>query len=141
MSAVSDSGPGQHAPGNAMGDPGEIARYRDRASELMRLLLDALAVAPGQPRTLPQIERELGWPPRRIASVLGGAGRLRLTEFAGRRPYRFREPAQASSGRWEMWMDTVQADAIRAAREDDGGNPAERRAQAWTPATRGTNPA
>ena len=31
---------GQHAPENAMTDPGEIARFHDRCSDLMRELLD-----------------------------------------------------------------------------------------------------
>src|SRR5688572_2813283 len=82
--------PAQHAPQNAMTDPGEIERFHDRCSDLMRELLGALADAPDRPRTFPQIEDALGWPHRRIASVLGGVSRMRHTEFAGRRPYRFR---------------------------------------------------
>ena len=74
----------EHAPQNAMEDPGEIARFHDRCSDLMRELLDALAQAPDQPRPFPQIEDAMGWPRRRIASVLGGVSRLRHTEFAGR---------------------------------------------------------
>jgi hypothetical protein len=105
----------EHAPQNAMDDPGEIARFYDRCSDLMRELLDELAAAPGRPRPFPEIEDELGWPRRRIASVLGGAGRLRLTEFGGRRPYRFQDERQSASGRWEMWMDEAQAEAVRAA--------------------------
>jgi hypothetical protein len=79
----------QHAAHNAMEDPGEIARFHDRCSDLMRELLEALATAPDQPRPFPVVEDQLGWPHRRIASVLGGVSRLRLTEFEGRRPYRF----------------------------------------------------
>src|SRR3712207_7227138 len=41
----------QHAPENAMTDPGEVARFYDRCSDLMRELLDALAEAPDQPRS------------------------------------------------------------------------------------------
>jgi hypothetical protein len=96
-----------------MEDPGEIARFHDRCSDLMRALLDALAEAPGRPRTFPEIEDALGWPRRRIASVLGGVAHLRQTEFAGRRPYRLRDERQAPSGRWEMWMDATQARAVR----------------------------
>jgi hypothetical protein len=81
----------------------------------MRELLDALADAPDRPRTFPEIERALGWPRRRIASVLGGVAHLRQTEFAGRRPYRLRDERQSTSGRWEMWMDADQARAVRAA--------------------------
>jgi hypothetical protein len=103
----------QHAPKNGMEDPGEIARFHDRCSDLMRALLDALAEAPDLPRTFPEIEDALGWPHRRIASVLGGVAHLRQTEFAGRRPYRLRDERQAPSGRWEMWMDATQARAIR----------------------------
>jgi hypothetical protein len=82
----------------------------------MRHLLSALADTPDRPRTFPQIEDAIGWPHRRIASVLGGAGRLRQTEFGGRRPYRFHDERRSASGRWEMWMDGAQARAVRAAR-------------------------
>jgi len=105
----------QHAPHNAMLDPGEIERFYDRCSDLMRELLDALAAAPDRPRPFGDIEDAMGWPRRRIASVLGGAGRLRLTEFGGRRPYRFHDERHAPSGRWEMWMDRDQARAVGAA--------------------------
>ena len=90
---------------NAMDDPGEIARFHDRCSDLMRELLEALAAAPDRPRTFPDIEDALGWPHRRIAAVLGGVSHLRHTEFGGRRPYRFLDDRRAPSGRWEMWMD------------------------------------
>jgi hypothetical protein len=108
----------QHAPHNAMTDPGEIARFYDRCSELMRELLGALAAAPDRPRTFPEIEDALGWPRRRIASVLGGVARLRQMEFGGRRPYRFHDAKHAPSGRWELWMDAEQARAVRAASRD-----------------------
>jgi hypothetical protein len=65
-----------------MSSPGEIARFHDRCSDLMRELLAALAEAPDQPRTFPEIEDALRWPRRRIASVLGGVSHLRHTEFA-----------------------------------------------------------
>jgi hypothetical protein len=105
----------QHAPHNAMDDPGEIAAFYDHCSDLMRELLDALAAAPDQPRPFPEIEDSMGWPRRRIASVLGGASHMRHTLFAGRRPYRFKGPRQAASGRWEMWSDSNQAEAIKEA--------------------------
>ena len=108
----------EHAPHNAMTDPGEIARFHDRCSDLMRELLDGLADAPDMPRTFPAIEEAIGWPRRRIASVLGGVSHLRHAEFAGRRPYRFHDERQARSGRWEMWMDAAQAQAVRSARGD-----------------------
>ena len=82
----------------------------------MRELLDALAHSPDRHRTFPQIEDAMGWPRRRIASVLGGVSHLRHTEFAGGRPYRFQDEHQSASGRWEMWMDGTQARAVRAAR-------------------------
>jgi hypothetical protein len=104
----------EHAPHNALTDPGEIARFYDRCSDLMRELLEGLAAAPGRPRSFPEIEDALGWPHRRIASVLGGVYRLRTAEFAGRRPYRFHDSHQARSGRWELWMDDAQARAVRA---------------------------
>jgi hypothetical protein len=96
-----------------MDDPEEVARFHDRCSDLMRRLLDALAETPDQPRTFPDIEDSIGWPRRRIASVLGGVSHLRHTEFGGRRPYRFLDERNSASGRWEMWMDGAQARAIR----------------------------
>ena len=98
-----------------MDDPAEIARFHDRCSELMRALLDELAATPQQPRPFPAIEDAISWPRRRIASVLGGVSHLRHTEFGGRRPFHFFEPAQSASGRWELWMDGAQSRAIRAA--------------------------
>jgi hypothetical protein len=108
----------EHAPENAMAEPEEIARFYDRCSEKMRELLDELAAMPDQPRTFPSIEDAIGWPHRRIASVLGGACHLRRLEFSGRRPYHFREPRAAASRRWEMWMDRAQAEAVRVEREE-----------------------
>jgi len=95
---------------------GEIARFYDRCSALMRELLDGLAEAPDRPRPFPQIEDAIGWPRRRIASVLGGACRMRVMEFEGRRPYHFREPRHAESRRWELWMDGRQACVVQAER-------------------------
>ena len=62
----------EHAAQNAMEEPGEIARFHDRCSDLMRELLDALSETPDVPRPFPAIEDAIGWPRRRIASVLGG---------------------------------------------------------------------
>jgi hypothetical protein len=101
-----------------MTDPGEIARFHDRCSDLMRELLHALAETPDQARPFPQIEDAMGWPRRRIASVLGGVSHLRHTEFGGRRPYRFLDDRRSASGRWEIWMDAAQAGALRAAERD-----------------------
>jgi hypothetical protein len=106
----------EHVPENAMVQDGEIGRFYDRGSDLMRELLDGLAEAPDLPRAFPVIEDAIGWPHRRIASVLGGACRMRVMEFEGRRPYHFREPRAAESGRWEMWMDGRQAQAVQAER-------------------------
>jgi hypothetical protein len=108
----------EHAPENAMDDPEEVARFYDRCSDLMRELLDALAEGPGRPRPFPEIEDGMGWPRRRIASVLGGVSHLRRTEFGGSRPFRFLDARDAPSRRWEMWMDDGQAQAVRAARGD-----------------------
>jgi hypothetical protein len=101
-----------------MDDPDEIERFYDRCSDLMRELLDGLAGAPARSRPFPEVEDAIGWPPRRIASVLGGVSHLRHTEFAGRRPYRFHDPTSAQSHRWELWMDRTQAEAIRRARAE-----------------------
>jgi hypothetical protein len=106
----------QHAPENAMTDAGEVDRFYDRCSDLMRELLDALSEAPDRSRTFPEIEDTIAWPRRRIASVLGGASHMRHTEFGGRRPYRFQDARRSASGRWEMWMDAEQARAVRGAR-------------------------
>jgi len=125
----------EHAPHNAMEDRDEIARFHDRCSDLMRTLLEALAAAPDRSRPFPEIEDEIGWPRRRIASVLGGVFHLRQTEFAGRRPYRFYDAKWAPSGRWEIWMDAQQASAVRSAQR--GGRrmcAPERRAQTRDPA-------
>ena len=114
---------GEHAPHNAIDDPGEIEAFYDRCSDLMRELLDGLAAAPDRPRPFPEIEDAIGWPRRRIASVLGGVAHLRQMEFGGRRPYRFLDERRSASGRWEMWMDGAQARALRAAQGagDAGG--------------------
>ena len=110
----------EHAPQNAMRDPGEIERFFDRGSDLMRELLEGLSAGPYRPRPFPEVEDSMGWPRRRIAAVLGGSGRMRVLEFGGRRPYRFRDERQAASGRWEIWMDEDQAAAVRAAVSDAG---------------------
>ena len=102
-------------PQNAMDDPGEIAAFHDRCTDLMRELLEALAQGPARPRPFPEIEDAIGWPRRRIASVLGGVSHMRHTLFAGRRPYHFHDQKQAASKRWEMWMDERQARAVREA--------------------------
>ena len=104
-----------------MDDAGEIARFHDRCSDLMRQLLYVLAGAPDRPRPFPEIEDELGWPRRRIASVLGGVARVRQLEFGGRRPYRFLDERRSRSGRWEMWMDGAQARAVRSAERAERG--------------------
>ena len=105
----------EHAPLNAMTDPGEIERFRDCCSDLMGALLDELAQEPDVKRTFPEVEAALDWPRRRIASVLGGASHVRHTEFGGRRPYRFLGARESESGRWEIWMDARQAAAVRRA--------------------------
>jgi hypothetical protein len=104
---------------NALHDPAEIERFYDRCSDLMRELLDGLAELPDTPRAFPVIEDAIGWPRRRIASVLGGVFRLRHREFEGRRPYHFQDTRQSASGRWEMWVDSGQAAAVRRARSAD----------------------
>ena len=101
-----------------MTEPGEIERFYDRCSDLMRELLGELARKPGEPRPFRVIEDALGWPRRRIASVLGGVWRLRTREFEGRRPYRFYGDRVSASGRWELWMDAEQAAVVRAEPEE-----------------------
>jgi hypothetical protein len=111
----------EHHPENAMTEPEEIARFHDRCSDLMRELLGALALAPDEPRPFFQVENALGWPRRRIASVLGGVWHMRTAEFGGRRPYRFLDEHQSPSGRWEIWCDADQARAIQAAQAHEAG--------------------
>ena len=119
MTLLSSVMPAQHASHNAMEDRDEVARFYDRGSDLMRALLCELARVPDVARPFAQIEDALGWPRRRIASVLGGVGRVRQLEFAGRRPYRFHDARQSASGRWEIWMDARQARALRDARAEE----------------------
>jgi hypothetical protein len=109
----------EHAPQNVIDDPGDVARFYDRCSDLMRELLDELARTPDRPRPFPEIEDAMGWPRRRIASVLGGVFHLRHREFGGRRPYHFHDERQAASRRWELWMDAEQAAAVHAAQRDE----------------------
>jgi hypothetical protein len=104
-----------------MDEDGEILAFRDLCSPLMAALLDELALHPDVPRAFPEIEDALGWPHRRIASVLGGVARLRRLQFGGRRPYRFAEPQHAASGRWELWCDATQAAALRRYSESRTG--------------------
>jgi hypothetical protein len=109
--------PVEHSPQNVMDEPGEIIRFYDRCSDLMRELLDGLAEMPDRPRSFP-VEDAIGWPRRRIASVLGGVSRLRGLEFGGRRPYHLVDERHAASRRWEIWTDAHQARALRAANEE-----------------------
>lgn len=97
-SSVAAMSSAEHAAHNAMDDAEEIARFHDRCSELMRQLLNELAAAPDLPRPFPEIEDAVGWPRRRIASVLGGVCHLRQMEFGGRRPYRFLDTRHSASG-------------------------------------------
>jgi hypothetical protein len=107
----------EHAPQNVLRDPGEVVRFYDCCSDLMRALLGELARDAGAPRPFGAVEDALGWPRRRIASVLGGVARFRHREFAGRRPYHLADERQAASGRWEIWVDRPQAEAIAVAQD------------------------
>lgn len=108
--------PIEHAPQNVLRDPEDIARFHHRCSDLMRDLLATLAAVPGEPRPFGTAEDELGWPRRRISSMLGGVARLRQREFEGRRPYHLADGAHTTSRRWEIWVDEAQAAAILTAR-------------------------
>jgi hypothetical protein len=132
-SVLRDVEPGYPAENErVMRDPGEIGHFHERCSDLMRELLSGLAAYPEIPRPFPEVEDEMDWPRRRIASVLGGVSRLRHAEFGGRRPYHFLAPRLAASHRWEIWMDAVQARAVDHARAADASarraQPALRRA-------------
>ena len=95
----------------------EVVAFHDLCSDLMRELLAALARRPDVPRPFGDVEDALGWPRRRISSMLGGAARLRLGTFGGRRPYRLADARDSASGRWEIWVDAAQAAAIVSARD------------------------
>ena len=95
-----------------MTEASEIEAFYDVCSDLMRELLDGLSAAPGRPRPFGEVEDAIGWPRRRIASVLGGVSHMRHTRFGGRRPYRFLSDRHSASGRWEIWQDEVQARAV-----------------------------
>ncbi len=95
-----------------MSDAGEIERFRDRCSVFMGELLDELAKTPDVPRAFPDVEDAIGWPRRRLASVLGGVSHMRHSEFGGRRPYHVLGDRVSGSGRWEIWMDAGQAAAV-----------------------------
>jgi hypothetical protein len=110
----------EYAPQRAMLDPGDVERFHDRCSDFMRALLEELARTPDRSRTFPEIEDAIGWPRRRIASVLGGVSHLRHTEFGGLRPYHFYSDKDSASRRWELWMDSQQASAIRSAVSESG---------------------
>ena len=64
------------------------------------------------PPNMEPAEGAIGWPLRRLASVLGGVSHRRHTEFGGRRPYRFLGDRDSASGSWEIWMDAAQAAAL-----------------------------
>lgn len=123
---------GEHAPQNAMRDPDEIARFYDFCSDLMRELLDTLRLSPDTPRPFGVIEDQLGWPRRRIASMLGGVARLRIGAFNRERPYHLADESQTVSGRWEIWVDGAQSDAIAAA-QDGWTHSMRRRGRALPP--------
>lgn len=106
----------EHRPENAMRDPEGIERFYGCCSDAMRELLDALAAVPDTRRAFSDVEDALGWPRRRIASVLAGLWQFRTTEFEGRRPYRLVAEDISVSGRWEIWCDGSQASAIQQAR-------------------------
>lgn len=78
----------EHRLENALVDSDEIEVLYDRCSELMRELVEALAAAPDPAARFPEVEDAIGWPRRRLVSLLGGVWQLRTSEFAGRRPYR-----------------------------------------------------
>jgi hypothetical protein len=63
----------------------------------------------GYPAETSSVMRE----PGEIARFYDHCSDLRHKEFQGRRPYHFLAPRLAASGRWEIWMDDLQAAAVR----------------------------
>ena len=106
--------PAQHAPQNAMTDAGEIARFQDRCSDLMRELLDGLADGARPARALP---RDRGR--HRLAAA---QDRVRARRRLAHAPHRVRRPAavplplrpRVRVRALEMWMDAAQARALRS---------------------------
>jgi len=83
----------------------------ERASPYLRELLVNLAGDPRQRRTYEQIEESIGWPRRRLASVLGGF-RAANRELGAKRPYRIH---MDGAGTWWMWLDDQAASVINDA--------------------------
>ena len=55
----------------------------------------------------------MGWPRRRISSVLGGVFTVRTRHFGGRRPYHFHDERQPPPAGGSWWMDPAQAATVR----------------------------
>lgn len=85
--------------------------YRE-ADPLLRELLEELALHPGNPRRIPEIERELEWPRGRMDVVLAEYGDRSRLSSAGHRPFRVQR--STPNIRW-LWMDPAQADAVLTA--------------------------
>ena len=95
------SSPGAElSPENAGISDDEFRRIADAATPFLWSLLVDLAGHAEQRRTYEQVEASLGWPRRRLASVLSGYYR-KNEQLAGRRPWHLNFDAD---GVWWMWM-------------------------------------
>ncbi len=99
------------SPENADLSGDEIFEIFEGATPYLRELLVNLARDPGQRRTYEQIEESIGWPRRRLASVLGGF-RAANRELGAKRPYRIH---MDEDGTWWMWLDDQAASVINDA--------------------------
>ena len=89
----------EHAPQNAMAEPGEIARFHDRCSDLMRAARRARPCARASP-DVPGDRGRVGWPRRRIALALGGVAACASSTSAAAAPTASttRAPPRAAAG-------------------------------------------
>jgi hypothetical protein len=91
-------------------DPDLVREYYAMSPPNMRLALDAVRAHAPERSTYAQIETELGWPPGRLARVIGGT-RARRGSYSTR-PYHICPPDLSPSGEWEIWMDELQARSL-----------------------------
>jgi hypothetical protein len=96
-------------PESARLELGEVAEVYAEGSTYLRALLDELATTPGVRRKFPDIERSLGWPRGRLASVCGGYAVSHGRQRGGQRPWHIH---MDGDGGWWMWMDAERAAAI-----------------------------
>lgn len=98
-------------PESAEVDPHVIREQYTTAPPNMRAALDVIRRASPARMSYEEVERELRWPRGRLRAVIGGWRSRHGTDYT--RPYRICPPEKSASGQWEMWMDEIQAGALR----------------------------